>query len=158
VKTYFDICHVFPLNGRNATPFIELDLPDPAQICQEVLDKLPSLDIPHFECTIRAGNDLLTVMLEACDSSGVRTKLALAGAGFGIPDAKGRVSSGRDEPFMTQVQEADERRVALQVEKTLSRLQRPDLDERVHGPAYAAIASMIQDDTIYLLGMALKSM
>ena len=50
--TYFDISHAVSLNSCDASAVVELDLPHTAQVCQKILDKLASLDIPHLERTI----------------------------------------------------------------------------------------------------------
>ena len=47
--TYLDVRQAVPLHGCDASTFVELDLPNAAEVGQKVLDKLASLDIPHLE-------------------------------------------------------------------------------------------------------------
>ncbi len=52
--TYLDICQVVPLHSCDTAAVVELDLPDAAQVRQQVLDTFSGLDVPHLQGAIGA--------------------------------------------------------------------------------------------------------
>ena len=85
--TYFDIGQIVTLDGSYTAPPVELDLPDAAQIRQEILDTLARLDIPHFDRLLATTNNLPPVVLEASNGPSMRHQGVLAPAVLGVPDA-----------------------------------------------------------------------
>ena len=86
---YLNVCHAVSLNSSNAATLVELDLPNTAQICEQVLNELARLHVPHLECSVRARDDLLAIMLEAGNGTCVSTESALALSVLRIPDSEG---------------------------------------------------------------------
>lgn len=50
--SYLDIRQAVPLYGGDTSTIVELDLPNAAEVCQQVLDEFAILDIPHLECAV----------------------------------------------------------------------------------------------------------
>jgi hypothetical protein len=155
---YLDMGHVIPLHRSDASPLVEFDLPDAAEVGQEILDAIPVLDVPHFQGAIGTGDDLLPIVLETGDGTGVSAERGFALAVFGVPDTEGRVCGGGDEALGVEVEEADEGGVAVQGVEDGSRVQRPDLDEVVHRAADAAVTIVVEDDAVDFLSVPLETM
>src|SRR5690242_173845 len=97
-------------------------------------------------------------MLKAGDGTGVRAQSAFTLSVLGVPDAEGAVRRRRHKALVTEIQKADKRSVTLKGEDALTGFKRPNLDQIVHGATNATIASMIKDNTVNLLGMALQTL
>ena len=100
---YLDISHEVPLNSCHAASLVELDLPNPAEVRQEVFDEFASSHVPHLERAVRPRYDLLSVMLKASYCSSMGTKRAFAVSVFGVPDAESAICSSRNKSFMAEV-------------------------------------------------------
>ena len=96
-NTNLDVRRLFPLDSSNASPVIEFDLPDSAQISEQVFDTIAGLYVPKFQSSITATDDLLVVVLEAGDSPSVSRERALAMAVLWIPYSERGVCSCRDQ-------------------------------------------------------------
>ena len=66
-ETDLNVCPVISLHGRNAPSLVELDLPDAAEIRQEIPRAFTRFGVPHFERAVRARHNLLPVVHEAGD-------------------------------------------------------------------------------------------
>ncbi len=156
--TDLDICQTIPLHSRDASSFVKLDLPDTAEVGEEVLDAVTGLNVPHLHRFLTAGDDLAGIVLEAGDGSRMSRQRALALAILWIPDPERAVRGGRHEPLVTQVEKADEKAMAFQGVQASPRIEVPDLNQRVHGPRDATVALVIQDNRVYLLAVAMENM
>ena len=114
-RTYFDISQTITLHRGNTPPVIELDLPHATKVCEEVSNTLAVSHIPHLQRPVRPGDDLLSIVLEAGDGTGVCAQGVLAVAMHGVPDSEGGISSSRDKEIVLQSEQANERRMAFKI-------------------------------------------
>lgn len=111
----FDISQTITLHRGNTPPVIELDLPHATKVCEEVSNTLAVSHIPHLQRPVRPGDDLLSIVLEAGDGTGVCAQGVLAVAMHGVPDSEGGISSSRDKEIVLQSEQANERRMAFKI-------------------------------------------
>lgn len=84
-----DIRQLVPLDSGHTSSLVKLDLPDAAEIAQQVLDTLASSDVPHLDRLLAAANNFAAIVLETGDSPSMCHKSITAPAILGIPDTKG---------------------------------------------------------------------
>lgn len=98
-----DIRQLVPLDSSHTPSLVKLDLPDAAEIAQQILDTLASSDVPHLDRLLAAANNFAAIVLETGDSPSMRHKSITAPAILGIPDTEGRVSRRRHESFISEI-------------------------------------------------------
>ncbi|KAI6754055.1 hypothetical protein HG530_013231 [Fusarium avenaceum] len=94
--TYLDISDLVSLDSSHTSSFVKLDLPNTAEVTQQVLNTFAGLYIPHLDSLLAAADDLASVMLETGNGASVRHKRITTLAILWIPDTKGRVGRCRN--------------------------------------------------------------
>lgn len=107
-RAYLNVRKIITLHSGNTTALIKANLPHPRKVCQKVTNAFSIAYVPHLERTIRARDNLLTVVLKAGDCTGVRTKRRLASTALGVPDAESTICRCGDQAIMAEIKQADE--------------------------------------------------